>query len=50
LNEERGPDGGLYLPMRMPDFSSLLQKLPYQTLGQNVADVLNQLMKQIALL
>ena len=44
LNEERGPDGGLYLPMRMPDFSSLLQKLPDQTLGQNVADALNQLL------
>ena len=43
LSESRGPDGGLYLPMRMPDFGRLLERLPDQTFGQNVADVLNVL-------
>lgn len=45
LSESRGPDGGLYLPMRMPDFRGLLEKLPGQSFGQNVADVLNVLFK-----
>lgn len=45
LSESRGPDGGLYLPMRTPDFQGLLPRLPHQTFGQNVAGVLNVLFK-----
>lgn len=42
MNHDRGPDGGLFVPMRMPvpprrDLHSLGQ----QSFGQNVADILN---------
>ena len=42
MNQDRGPDGGLFVPMRMPvperrDIHALGQ----QSFGQNVADILN---------
>lgn len=40
---DRGPDGGLYLPFRMPHFEhEMLISLKDQTFGQRVALVLNQ--------
>ena len=42
MNQDRGPDGGLFIPMRMPmpERSELLS-LGQKSFGQNVADVLN---------
>ena len=40
---DRGPDGGLYLPFRMPHFEhEVLISLKEQTFGQRIALVLNQ--------
>ena len=42
--ENRGPEGGLYLPMRMPFFSrEEISALAGKPFGQNVADVMNLL-------
>ena len=39
----RGPDGGLYLPFRMPELSKeYIQSLAQQPFCQRVADILNQ--------
>lgn len=44
LRENRGPDGGLYLPFRSPEFSSEdLIKLWEMSFGQRIAEVLNRL-------
>lgn len=44
LTENRGEDGGLYLPMRMPEFTPAeLAALKEKTFGQAAADVLNKL-------
>ena len=44
LTENRGPEGGLYLPMRMPEFSrDEVQALGDQSFAQNVADIVNLL-------
>lgn len=43
LADSRGPEGGLYLPYRMPRFSAEeLQQLKERSFGQNVALVLNR--------
>lgn len=40
---DRGPDGGLYLPFRMPELAQdTLLSLKDQTFGQRVAEVLNR--------
>ena len=42
LNEQRGRDGGAYLPFNWDSFPrEQTRKLPEQSFGQNVADVLN---------
>lgn len=42
LTENRGPDGGFYLPMRMPHFDkSQISALADKSFARNVADVLN---------
>ena len=42
LVENRGPDGGLYVPLHMPCFSpDEIEGLKHKTLGQRMADVLN---------
>lgn len=44
LTEQRGPEGGLYLPMRMPKFSQeQICGLGNRSFGENVADILNLL-------
>lgn len=44
LRENRGPDGGLYLPFHVPKFSSeKINALAEKSFGQNVADILNLL-------
>lgn len=44
LTENRGPEGGLYLPMRMPRLSrEQICALGERSFGQNVADVMNLL-------
>lgn len=44
LRENRGPDGGFYLPFRIPQFSKTeTDALAEKTFSQNVADVLNLL-------
>lgn len=44
LTEERGPEGGFFLPMRMPDFSQdEIISLAEKPFSQNVADVMNLL-------
>lgn len=46
LRENRAPDGGMYLPLRMPKFSAEeINTLAEKSFGQNVADVLNLLFK-----
>ena len=41
-HQDRGPDGGFFVPMQMPVFSqSDILKLPYNSFGQNVANILN---------
>ena len=47
LWENRAPDGGLYLPLRMPEFSAEdIRSLGEKSFGQNVADILNLLFNQ----
>lgn len=42
LRQDRGPDGGLFLPFRMPCFSSdEILALKGRSFGQNIADILN---------
>lgn len=42
IHQDRGPDGGLFLPMRMPAFSAEeVSALATKTFGQNVAEILN---------
>ena len=42
MNQDRGPDGGMFIPMRMPVLErSDLLLLAHRSFGQNVADVLN---------
>ena len=44
LTEDRGPEGGLFLPMRSPLFSEeQIRQLPEKSFGQNIADVMNLL-------
>ena len=44
LRENRGPDGGMYLPFRGPAYSEQdWQKLACAPFGQRVAEVLNRL-------
>lgn len=44
LTENRGPEGGLFMPMRMPDFSrEEIAALADKSFGQNVADIVNLL-------
>ena len=44
LTENRGPEGGLYLPMRLPELSvDQIRALGEESFGQNVADVMNLL-------
>lgn len=43
IRDDRGRDGGLYVPFRLPEFDdAYLESLKDKTLGQCVADVLNQ--------
>ena len=42
MNQDRGPDGGFFVPMRMPvPERSDLHSLSQQSFGKNVADILN---------
>jgi len=41
LNEQRGGDGGFYVPLRLPEMD--LRDLKQKTMNQAVADVINQL-------
>ena len=42
MNQDRGPDGGLFVPMRMPQPEQRdVRSLAEQSFGQNVADILN---------
>lgn len=42
MNQERGSDGGLFVPMRMPELQQAdISALKDKTFGQNVADILN---------
>lgn len=42
MNQDRGPDGGLFVPMQMPQFErSQIRDLAKKTFGQNVADILH---------
>lgn len=42
MNQDRGPDGGLFIPMRMPVFTrEEIAACAEKSFGQNVADVLN---------
>ena len=44
LTENRGPEGGLYLPMRMPGLTpDEIRGMGDKSFGQNVADVMNLL-------
>lgn len=44
LSENRGPDGGLYVPLRMPEFSAAeIAGLSEKSFNQSVCDVLNLL-------
>lgn len=44
LTEDRGPEGGLFLPMRMPAFSAAeLEAMKKRSFGENVAAVMNLL-------
>ena len=41
-HQDRGPDGGFFVPMQMPVFSQTdVLKLSQNSFGQNVADILN---------
>ena len=42
MNQDRGPDGGLFIPFRMPVFEKeQILELANKPFGQNVADILN---------
>lgn len=42
LTKDRGPDGGLYIPFRNPDFpENLIHGLKDKSFGQCIADILN---------
>lgn len=42
ISQDRGPDGGFFVPMRMPVFSQTdILKLTQKSFGQNVAEFLN---------
>ncbi len=42
MQQDRGPDGGLFVPFRMPSFDRTeISGLAEQSFGQNVADILN---------
>ncbi len=42
LHQDRGPDGGLFIPFRMPEFDNdQIQALSDRSFGENVADILN---------
>lgn len=42
MNLDRGPDGGLFIPFRLPQFTrEEISSLGGKTFGQNVADILN---------
>ena len=42
MQQDRGPDGGLFVPFRMPTFDRAeISGLAEQSFGQNVADILN---------
>lgn len=42
MHQERGPDGGLFVPLRMPVFTrEEISALADKSFGQNVADILN---------
>lgn len=42
MNLDRGPDGGLFIPFRLPEFSKEeIIALKNRSFGQNVADILN---------
>ncbi|MBQ9761632.1 MAG: hypothetical protein IJV82_00980 [Oscillospiraceae bacterium] len=42
MQQNRGPDGGLFVPFKMPEFDrSAINALADKTFGQNVADILN---------
>lgn len=42
MNLDRGPDGGLFIPFRLPEFSKdEIIALGSRSFGQNVADILN---------
>ena len=42
MHQDRGPDGGLFVPFRMPSFErSQIQELAGKSMGQNIADILN---------
>lgn len=42
MQQDRGPDGGLFVPFKMPEFSvGDICALGKQSFGQNVADILN---------
>lgn len=44
LTENRGPEGGLFMPMRMPEFSrEEIAAIADKSFSQNVADVMNRL-------
>lgn len=44
LGEQRGPDGGFFLPFKHPEFNrEMLQKMEKASFGQIVADILNLL-------
>jgi len=44
LNEDRGPEGGFYVPMRLPYYpASDIRGLGKKTFSQNMADVINLL-------
>lgn len=41
LTEDRGPEGGLFVPAQKPDFGALFQNLAANSFCHNVAEVLN---------
>ena len=44
LSEDRGPDGGFFLPLRLPQFSKAeIKKLGEKSFSENVAETINLL-------
>ena len=42
MSENRGPEGGFYVPMRLPQFDQqAIAALAEKTFSQNVAEILN---------